>query len=78
MIKVFKTDVQHVNSAKNIIDDLLAKYPCFRITFDLEDEDKVMRVEGAFFEKQNIVQCLKNQGYSCVELPLEVDELSKD
>lgn len=72
MIKIFKTDVQHTAVAEHIITDLLGKYPCFRINFDLTDEDKIMRVEGAFFATKDIIQCLKNKGYRCVELPIDL------
>lgn len=72
MIKIFKTDVQHVDIAEHIINDLLVKYPCFRINFDLADEDKIMRVEGAFFTTKDIIQCLKSKGYRCVELPIDL------
>lgn len=73
MVKVFKTDVQYVEEVENIINMLLRKYSGLRITFDLEDEDKILRVEGAFFKAEDVVFCLKEQGYYCVNLPIDLN-----
>lgn len=73
MVNVFKTDVQFADIARNITDDLLRMYPYLRITFDLEDEDNIMRVEGAFFKTDDIISCLKENGHCCIYLPMDVD-----
>jgi hypothetical protein len=72
MIKVFKTDVQCAAEAENIINDLLQKHPGFRINFDLADEDKILRVEGAFFKAGDIIDCLKKYGHYGVDLPIDL------
>ena len=74
MVNVFKTDVQSADVAKEIINDLLQMYPCLRITFDLEDEDKIMRVEGVFFKTADIISCLKENGHCCIYLPMDIDK----
>jgi hypothetical protein len=73
MIKVFKTDVQYAEKAENIVHDLLQKYPYLCINFDLEDEDKIMRIEGTFFRAADIICCLKERGHYCVDLPIDLD-----
>lgn len=73
MVNVFKTDVLSADVTKEIINDLLQMYPCLRITFDLEDEDKIMRVEGSFFKTADIISCLKENGRCCIYLPMDVD-----
>jgi hypothetical protein len=71
MVKVFKTDVQSVVNANTIVNVLLNKYPTFRIHLDLEDEDKILRVEGTFFKAADIIHCLKEYGYICIDLPID-------
>lgn len=73
MIKIFKTDVAYAREVSNIVDGLLRDYPCMRINFDLEDEDRIMRIEGAFFKVEDIIALLKKYGHGCVELPLDLE-----
>jgi phage terminase large subunit-like protein len=73
MVKVFKTDVQCAGTAENIIKDLLQQYPGFRINFDLVDEDKILRVEGAFFRGEDIMDCLRTYGHYCIDLPIDLN-----
>ncbi len=37
--------------------------------FDLEDCDKILRVESLNLEATNIIRFLQQQGYGCEELP---------
>ncbi|MBS0027645.1 hypothetical protein ACTJJ0_32070 [Chitinophaga sp. 22321] len=71
MISVFKTDVRSEEGAKEVIHDLLQIYPFLEITFDLEDEDNIMRVEGIFFKTADVISCLKENGYCGVFLPMD-------
>ena len=36
--------------------------------FDLEDSDKILRVETQFLKAENIATTLQNQGFYCEEL----------
>ncbi|MBL7817877.1 MAG: hypothetical protein JNL70_22905 [Saprospiraceae bacterium] len=49
MVEVFKTNVQTQEQADGIIEHLLVLFPNSKIGFDLEDCDKVLRVESDFF-----------------------------
>ncbi|MBN9284490.1 MULTISPECIES: hypothetical protein [unclassified Flavobacterium] len=68
MIKVFKTSVHHQNDAKAIVASLLTRYPGYRINFDLQDCDRILRIEGSPFAATEITVFLKCLGYLCVEL----------
>jgi len=72
MVKVFKTDVLYTEKVKAIITDILRNIPGLKITFDLEDEDKIMRIEGDCFKAEDVFLCLKAQGHSCIELPIDL------
>jgi hypothetical protein len=65
MIEVFKTDVKGIRQAKKLMSLLLECCPVCRINFDLEDCDKVLRVEGKDFCANRIIELLKLNGYNC-------------
>lgn len=71
MVNVFRTDVPANDIAEKIVHDLLLIYPSLRITFDLEDEDKILRVEGRFFKADDVINCLKENGYGGIYLPID-------
>jgi hypothetical protein len=65
MVEVFKTNIRSKNNSK-IISNLLNKhYPHLKINFDLEDCDKILRVEGEFFFPQEIAEVLIKKNFKC-------------
>tara|TARA_Y100000815_G_scaffold223362_1_gene210368 strand:- start:492 stop:752 length:261 start_codon:yes stop_codon:yes gene_type:complete len=46
IVEVFKTNVGNQHLAEKIISELNQLYPEYRINFDLEDCDKVLRIES--------------------------------
>jgi hypothetical protein len=46
LVEVFKTDVDSEQVAVKIITDLQRIFPSYRINFDLDDCDKILRVES--------------------------------
>ena len=46
MIEVFKTNVQNEIQCKQKLKTLKKKFPALKINFDLQDCDKIVRVEG--------------------------------
>jgi hypothetical protein len=68
MIEVFKTDVKKVSQAKKVTALLLDHFPCSKINFDLQDCDKVPRVEGEHFIIEKIIEVIKENGYECAVL----------
>jgi len=65
MIEVFKTDVQSVKQSKPLIRKLKSDIPCVCVNFDLEDCDKVLRVEGDDFSVEAIIKLLNKNGHHC-------------
>lgn len=45
-VEIFKTNVSNQQLANKIISDLNQLYPEYRFNFDLEDCDRILRVEG--------------------------------
>lgn len=68
MIEVFKTDVQNTGEAKIIIAMLHQHFPASRINFDLNDCDRILRVEGNDFCTETIILLMKENGFHCTIL----------
>jgi hypothetical protein len=63
MVEVFKTNVQEVDQSKKLIGELLEHFPECRINFDLDDCDKILRIEGSNFCPEKIIELLNLNGY---------------
>ncbi|PSL44763.1 hypothetical protein CLV51_105135 [Chitinophaga niastensis] len=65
MIEVFKTDVQRVAQAKKLVTLLLQNFPKSKINFDLDDCDRVLRVEGEDFIPEKVMMLVNENGFLC-------------
>lgn len=65
MVEVFKTNVRQRRQAKLLLGILQKRFPLFRINFDLEDCDKILRVEGENIHQEKITGLLIENGYQC-------------
>lgn len=65
MVEVFITDVQLKEQASTLERKLLSQFPKAKINFDLEDCDKVLRVEGKSVSSEKIIKTLNLDGYHC-------------
>ena len=65
MVEVFKTNVQQTKQAEELISLLQQKFPESKINFDLDDCDKVLRIEGNDFVSGNVIQVLIKRGFMC-------------
>ena len=68
MIEVFKTNVQHVEQSEGLISKLQQQFQGLKTCFDLEDYDKILRVEGAPISVEGIILLLHTEGYECAIL----------
>lgn len=68
MIEVFKTNVQEFSEAQTVIALLRRHFPGSKINFDLDDCDKVLRVEGNNFITEKIMKLVKEKGFVCTIL----------
>lgn len=71
MVKVYKTDVEEASHARIIIKEIRDIIPGSDPSFDLEDCDKVLRVEcfSGEIKEQDIREILTNYGHSMEILP---------
>lgn len=64
MVEIFKTDVQEIIHANELLLLLQHHFPASRINFDLTDCDRILRVEGDC-DIIRIMQLVQQKGYSC-------------
>ena len=65
MVEVFKTNVRQKRQAKMLLCRLLEQFPSFRINFDLEDCDKVLRIEATQVCIETTIKLLNSHGFEC-------------
>ena len=65
MVEVFKTDVQEVEEASQLVALLQEHFPDSRINFDLHDCDKILRIEGKHCIPSQVEVLVQQNGYSC-------------
>ncbi len=64
-IEIFQTNVADESAANLIVKSLLALLPDARINFDLEDCDKILRIEHAYIPIAEIESEVSALGFSC-------------
>jgi hypothetical protein len=78
-IEVFKTNVTHPHEAF-IIETLIHEvYPSYRVNFDLEDCDNIMRIKsfGAPIQTQSVCNLLNRLGFEIDVLEETQPELTR-
>jgi hypothetical protein len=65
MVEVFKTNVRRKTECRMLQSVLVETFPSMKINFDLEDCDKVLRVEGREVEALQIIGIVKEKGFEC-------------
>jgi len=68
-ILVFKTDVRSKEHTNKISPHLNSIDGIIRWNFDLDDRDKILRVEAKNLSAVTVEMTLNRAGYSCEELP---------
>ncbi|PAM91768.1 hypothetical protein B4N84_23350 [Flavobacterium sp. IR1] len=68
VVEVFKTNVQKEADKNNIITIIQNQFPHYKVNFDLEDCDKILRVEGLDLKPKSIIDYVNCLGYICVAL----------
>ncbi|MCW3122233.1 MAG: hypothetical protein JWQ38_1725 [Flavipsychrobacter sp.] len=65
MVEVFKTNVEHEHQAMVLEQMLTQHFPLLRVDFDIEDCDRILRVEGATVATPRIIELMTANGYHC-------------
>jgi hypothetical protein len=68
MVEVFKTNVQEFSEAQKLVVLLRRHFPDSKINFDLDDCDKVLRVEGSNLRIEKVMTLVMEKGFLCAVL----------
>lgn len=68
MIEIFKTNIVYAGQETPILKKLGRLLPHHKINFDLEDCDKILRIEGEGFDPQAVMEPLRENNLVCVRL----------
>jgi hypothetical protein len=60
--------VQKATEAKSLLALLAQHFPDHKINFDLDDCDKILRVEGHGFSPDHVMIVVKERGFWCAVL----------
>ena len=63
MVEIFKTDIRDSKQSESIINQLMELFPMWKINFDLEDADNILRVEAEHISLQTIIELLNKNGF---------------
>jgi len=66
-IEVFKTNVVKKREATQLVEEMVTRFPDYKINFDLEDCDKILRVENrkGKIKTDFIINLLKSKHIKC-------------
>jgi len=65
VVLVFKTNVHDLKIARWLVTELQQHFPMHRINFDLDDCDRILRIEGQDLEEALVAAMLHAKGYEC-------------
>lgn len=63
MVEVFKTNVEQVDQSQWLINQIIYHIPDVVVNFDLEDCDKILRVEAENISDRTIIDLLNKFGF---------------
>jgi hypothetical protein len=67
-IEVFKTNVKTKRNAAMVAHRIKRILPVGKVSFDLEDCDKILRIEAKEIQSQSILNLLLDLGFTCTPL----------
>lgn len=67
MIEIFRTNVKHKTAKNKVLSAIKVALPGIIATLELDDNDKVLRVAGAWapIEISRIIEVVNTQGFEC-------------
>ncbi|MBA4851461.1 hypothetical protein [Emticicia sp. BO119] len=65
MVEIFKTNVEETSESIFLLQKLSNQFPKHKINFDLNDCEKILRVQGEDIAIEKIIQLLNKENYQC-------------
>ena len=67
-IEIFKTSIKTKKDAATVIKLIKKILPVAKVNFDLEDCDKILRIEAKEIQVQPILNLMMDVGFTCILL----------
>jgi hypothetical protein len=79
MVEVFKTNVKDLHHADWLVDRIHRTFPGYRANFDLDDCDRILRVEcvSGFIKADFLIAFVNGFGFEASVLPDEIRSLMR-
>lgn len=68
MVEVFKTNIAEGTIADSILEKLVLYFPESYVNFDLEDCDRILRIENCTVNAVEVIRILRQNGFECEKL----------
>ncbi|MDQ8011615.1 MAG: hypothetical protein REI96_04145 [Flavobacterium nitrogenifigens] len=68
IVEIFKTNVQKESDRDYVVAVIQNQFPDYKINFDLEDCDKILRIEGVDLQCDSVIDYVSRLGYVCVKI----------
>ncbi|MBV9988675.1 MAG: hypothetical protein JO301_13435 [Chitinophagaceae bacterium] len=68
MIEVFKTNVHEPAKAAELVSLLSGHFPGGRINFDLDDCDRILRIDKPGLCSDTVIELMNAEGFQCAVL----------
>ena len=68
MVEVFKTNVDDRDRASWLIEQIQDSFCNYIASFDLEDCDRILRVEAFSLQASAVIEKLNREGFFCAEM----------
>ncbi|QOG02376.1 hypothetical protein [Flavobacterium sp. MDT1-60] len=68
VVEIFKTNVEKESDTNYIIAFIRRQFPTYKVNFDLEDCDKILRIEGVNLQLNPIIEYVNRLGFICIIL----------
>lgn len=65
IVEVFKTNVNEIETSEQLIQLVLDQFPHSQVNFDMEDCDRILRIEANNIVPEKIIEILASNGYHC-------------
>lgn len=65
MVEVFRTNISEEKMADSILQKLVSHLPESYVNFDLEDCDRILRIENCTVHAMDVIQIVKQNGFEC-------------
>jgi hypothetical protein len=65
MVEVFITDIESSETAKAVIIEFEKLFPAYKANFDLEDHDKILRIESENIDAERVIITLNQKNIKC-------------